>query len=680
MKSKNRGLCAVIALVLVALFCVCGACVLVATLPPLLGMPVPIPRALPLGVLFDDNFSSKQVSEKNGWGFVTTDDADVIWSPGKLTQVVTKKDYTYTSWTGKIYKDVAVEVEAQPSSDSRIVWAGYGITFGIGERGVQDSYNFVTTTTGQYFLRKWVDGKVVKPYLVETTSSAYVQPRPSKNRLGVLIEDSKISLYINGYLVQTVTDDSYRGGKVGVFTSTSSDLAQADFSRVRVLSVERARLEWGTRLAGEPPPPNGVWFDDDFSSEMASRDKGWTWGKDDSNKAELLWSPQKMSIVVSSRDYAQVSSPGGRVLTDFAAEIEAEPSSDSRTQAANYGIVFRISGEQNRDFYRFGVDTSGQYHLVKVLGGRNIEPPLIDFTSSSYIKPRPSKNRLGVLVEGAKISLYINGYLVKTLTDDSIKRGHVGVFAGSAWGEWAQVDFTRLTVYTVEKAKAQWSAQLAGETAPPSGILFQDDFGSQQASTDKGWSFSTSANADTLWLPNKYTLVLKEKNLIHSSLLLGDYEDFAVEIEALAESADPRTEYGIVFRSNAKEGSAARNYSFGIASFDKGETYSYFLSKEIDGKTPEPWPVEVRPSPQIKPGPAKNRLAVLAEGSTISLYINGQRVRTIADDSLSSGKVGVFVHNVDTDRAQVAFNRVTIYTVEKAKASPRSDTGHIVRR
>lgn len=663
MKSKNRGLCAVIALSLTALLCVCVTCVLAAALPPVLGMGVPIPRQVSLGVLAENDFSSKQASEKNGWRFLTTDDADVIWSPGKLTQVVTKKDYTYTSWAGNTYKDMAVEIEAQPSSDLRIEWAGYGITFGISDGGAQNSYNFGVTTMGQYFLRKWVDGKVVTPILVPTTSSSFIQPRPTKNRLGVLIEGSRIALYINGNLVQTVTDESYKGGRVGVFTAhgTTDELAQVDFTRVRVLSIARARFEWGTRLASESPPPNGVWFDDDFSSETASRDKGWTWHVEDSDKAKFVWSPNKLNIIITSQNYAQVSSPGGRVLTDLGVEIEAEPASDVQTESIHYGIVFHLSGEQNRDFYRFGVNTSGQYYFVQVLGGKNIEPNLIEPTSSPLIKPRPAKNRLGVLVEGSKIFLYINGNLVNTVTDDSIKSGHVGIFASSGWANRAEVSFTRVTIYTTQRAKALWGTQLASVPTPASGILFQDDFNSQQASTDKGWVFTTAENHDRLWSSNKYTLVLKEKNLRQYSILLSDYQDMGIEIEAEADAN--LYSYGIVFRSDS---GVDNNYRFGVQPWLEGQ-WGYYLMKEVNGKFPEPWLVDLRPSPLIKPG-AKNRLGVLAEGTTISLYINGQRVKTVNDESFSSGRVGIFGATADKDRAQVTFSRVTIYSVAKAKA------------
>ncbi len=411
--------------------------------------------------------------------------------------------------------------------------------------------------------------------------------------------------------------------------------------------------------------PADVLFRDDFSSEQASKCNGWVFARGDN--ADILWSVNKQTIIVKRAEYTHLSFLRGKSFADFGVEVEAEPASDARTVSAAYGIAFRIGDEQAKNLYEFGVTTSNQYYLAKRIDGKLIQPPLIDFTPSSHVQPRPGKNRLGVLVEGSTIALYINGNLVNTLKDDSIKSGSVGVFASADESGSAQVDFTRVTVWSVAKAKAEWGVRLVGEPTPASGIWFDDDFSSQQASRDKGWAFKTGADTDAVWSPGKFVLVLKKKNSIYASVLPRDYQDAGIEIEAQAESADPRTEYGIVFRSNAQEGNAARYYRFGIASFDKGKTYSYYLLKMIDGKTPEPWLVEVRPSPSIKPG-GKNRLGVLAEGTTISLYINGQRVKTVADDSLSSGRVGVFVHNVDADRAQVAFSRVTVYTVAKAKA------------
>ena len=432
---------------------------------------------------------------------------------------------------------------------------------------------------------------------------------------------------------------------------------------VALIAIQRGACLPDALVASSP----GVLFQDDFSSEQVSKCKGWTFAAAEAGKADIVWSPKKLSIVVNEKDYAQLTWPAGRKFKDYAFEIEAQPASDSRMVAASYGILFGIRDEKALDFYRFGVSTSGQYHLVKVTGGQNVEPPIIAVTPSYYIKPNRAKNRLGVLVEGSKISLYINGNLVNTVADNSIQSGNIGLFVGSGEGAWAQVDFGGVTVTSVEKAKQQWSTRLAGDPVPSNGIWFDDDFSSKMASTDKGWVFDTTAESDHSWSPNKYTIVAKQKNQRPMSFPVGTFKDFAVEIEAQPEG-DPKFVYGIVFRYGEQSGSPSY-YLFGVQPWSGQEGgWAYYLTKFIGGKPVDSWPVELRPSPHIEPGAAKNRLGVLAEGSAISLYINGRRVKTLSDESLTGGKVGIFVQTDDGDRAQVAFSRMTIYTVEKAKA------------
>jgi hypothetical protein len=78
-------------------------------------------------------------------------------------------------------------------------------------------------------------------------------------------------------------------------------------------------------------------------------------------------------------------------------------------------------------------------------------------TTASQIKQGPAKNTLGVIVQGNKISLLINRVLVKTVTDDSVKTsGRAGIFAGTGDNASTAVAFTKFTVLTVEKAKADW--------------------------------------------------------------------------------------------------------------------------------------------------------------------------------------------------------------------------------
>jgi hypothetical protein len=191
---------------------------------------------------------------------------------------------------------------------------------------------------------------------------------------------------------------------------------------------------------------------DDFSSRQASADKGWN--LDPGTNVDCVWSQGKLTVLVKKAHLIGLNWPAGDYL-DFAAEVEAQPTG---ADFAEYGIIFRLSGvAETRTYYAFGIRSDGKYYLYQFVSGAWIDKDAVPITVASQIKQGPTKNTVGVIVQGNKISLLINRVLVKTVTDDSIKTaGRVGVFVGTQDNTSTSVAFTKYTVLTVEKAKADW--------------------------------------------------------------------------------------------------------------------------------------------------------------------------------------------------------------------------------
>lgn len=645
------------AALLLCLAVVAGVLVGLRAEPPAAALETP--ASLPTGVLFQDDFSSEEESRSKGWLIAPSDKGDVLWSPNKLTLAVKQKDYGQYDWPNATFKDYGVEIEAEPSNEPGNIYARYGILFGIANESASELYDFGVTTGGEYSLSKVADGHMVLPILVDFTPSACLKPRPTKNRLGVLVEGSKISLYINGSLVKTVTDDTIKSGHVGISVdSLFSERAAVTFSRITVLTAEKAKADWGAGAACAPAPPvNGILFNDDFASELASWDKGW--GFDTSDERESRWSAGKYTIDVKQKGLREVARPVG-VFDNFGVEVEAEPDPSSSLE---YGIAFRYNeGGDVPDDYVFGLVVRSKdesyYYMGKEIGGRLAQPTLVPVRLSSRIQPGWAKNRLGVLADGSTISLYINGALVKTITDRSIGSGQVGVFVGTLDSARAQASFGRMTVYTADKAKELW-----GTPPPPTpGVLYQADFNSEQALGDDGWQVGANNAADNLWSPGKMSMSVKVKHYLYTSGPNYDrFGDFGVEVEAQPED-DPAFSYGLLFRESRLGRDKPSYYIFAVTS-----SGFYMLRRQSEGVFADPDPVDLTPSPLILKGASKNRIGVLAEGSNVSLYLNGKWVKTIYGDAPLSGKVEVFVLSGSKERTQVDFTGMTIYTVEEAK-------------
>ena len=98
----------------------------------------------------------------------------------------------------------------------------YGIMFSSPyESGTNQGYLFGITCDGSYSLRKWN-----KPNMTTlenwTESDAINIGDNAQNTLGVLTDEGKISLYINGEKVKEVSDNTFPTGVFGIFINSNN--------------------------------------------------------------------------------------------------------------------------------------------------------------------------------------------------------------------------------------------------------------------------------------------------------------------------------------------------------------------------------------------------------------------------------------------------------------------------
>lgn len=206
------------------------------------------------------------------------------------------------------------------------------------------------------------------------------------------------------------------------------------------------------------PLPAGTLFIEEFGSMQAAEQKGWTFASDQT--VQYAWSPAGLAVSLKKKTTTTWNTPGGD-YGNFGAELEAEAKGDGYGE---YGLVFR-AGDDER--YFFGVTTEGRYFLRKMIDGEWASAPLNNVASSA-IERGKATNRLGVLARGSELAFYINGTSVRTITDKSLTKGKVGIFAGSGSSVPVEVVFTRLTVLTLDQATAEWGAPPATATPPKS--------------------------------------------------------------------------------------------------------------------------------------------------------------------------------------------------------------------
>ncbi len=106
--------------------------------------------------------------------------------------------------------------------------------------------------------------------------------------------------------------------------------------------------------------------------------------------------------------------------------LEATLHTDACAGSDRYGMIFRAP--DNNHGYFFGLSCDGQYNLSSY-DGANFTT-IIDYTKSTAILSGSNHtNRVGVMVKGSQIDLYVNGTPIQQVTDSTYTAGGVfGVF------------------------------------------------------------------------------------------------------------------------------------------------------------------------------------------------------------------------------------------------------------
>ena len=210
----------------------------------------------------------------------------------------------------------------------------------------------------------------------------------------------------------------------------------------------------------------------------------------------------------------------------------------------------------------------------------------------------------------------------------------------------------------------------ATQPAPQPGaakVLFDDNFSSQDTSTQNGWTFGTSDSFDQQWAQGMQTFNLKSANNIFWDYLPQTYQDVALTIDAQPASSG-YVEYGIIFAIVPGTGTSKSEYLFSVD--NQGE---YYLQKMTNGQWASVSPTNQAPIPTtsssyLNSGEVRNQLGVIYLGGTIYLYANTHFLNSYKDPNpiTGAGNAGL---NFQTDKdvpVTVNLYRYTVYDPQSA--------------
>ncbi len=191
--------------------------------------------------------------------------------------------------------------------------------------------------------------------------------------------------------------------------------------------------------------------------------------------------------------------------------------------------------------------------------------------------------------------------------------------------------------------------------------LFTDTFKNNAS----GWSLQADPGKFSISLANGSLVIEDDSNELLWEPLPGNktYGDFTLSVDAMLAQGDQTNGYGFYIR-----GASVQNAE--MATYYRFELYgdgSYAIFKgtvDANGNPTYAKLVNYTLSSAIQKQGIMNHISITAKGSSLSLTVNGQVVKTLTDTSYANGSIAPFVSNMQNAKpgAQAKFSNLMIYT------------------
>lgn len=114
-----------------------------------------------------------------------------------------------------------------------------------------------------------------------------------------------------------------------------------------------------------------------------------------------------------------------------------------------YGLVFRAPTYGDGKGYYFGITCNGQYYFQRWDSTGVVD--LVDLTEDFNIRTgNNQENRIGVKADGSDFKLYINGILVKEVSDSGLTaRGYIGAFVSAYENPGFTVNLQEISLWSL---------------------------------------------------------------------------------------------------------------------------------------------------------------------------------------------------------------------------------------
>jgi len=159
--------------------------------------------------------------------------------------------------------------------------------------------------------------------------------------------------------------------------------------------------------------------------------------------------------------------------------------------------------------------------------------------------------------------------------------------------------------------------------------LPQDDF----SDSNSGWGTGTDSQSSVEYQDGGLKMIVFQPlYLTWSTAGLSPYENIHMEVSVNNQSSDPKAFFGLVCNA---QGGTTSFYYVGVSS----DGYYAFIKSAVAADDVY---LKESSSDVISSSGSSMRLGLDCSGSSLTLYVNGQRVDSASDSTYTSGAVGLF--------------------------------------
>jgi hypothetical protein len=207
------------------------------------------------------------------------------------------------------------------------------------------------------------------------------------------------------------------------------------------------------------------------------------------------------------------------------------------------------------------------------------------------------------------------------------------------------------------------SAAMTQKTTPTGAVkgalLFSDTFKNNAS----GWSLQADPGKFSISLANGSLVIEDDSNELLWEPLPGNktYSDFTLSVDAMLSRGDPTNGYGFYIRGSSVQNSEMATY-YRFEFYGDG-SYAIFKGLvDANGNPTNAKLVNYTLSSAIQKRGIINHISITAKGSSLSLTVNGQVVKTLIDTSYANGSIAPFVSNMQNAKpgAQAKFSNLVI--------------------